>query len=110
MRSVEILIVRDNKIKEIVGPFSDLEDATEKQLRKGVMKLHLLDIRGNKLTKIVQSNAVNFLKETVVLMWNNPFEEDLESIVKLPRHIISEVEDESLIPNPLHMFTARKEI
>ena len=69
-----VLIVRDNKIKQIQGPFSDLEEATEKQLRKGVMNLHLLDIRGNKLTTLVHKDAVNFLKDTVVLMWGNPFE------------------------------------
>ena len=39
MRSLAVLIVRDNKIKQIVGPFADLEEATEKQLRKGVMNL-----------------------------------------------------------------------
>ena len=74
MRSLAVLIVRDNKIKQIQGPFSDLEEATEKQLRKGVMNLHLLDIRGNKLTTLVHKDAVNFLKDTVVLMWGNPFE------------------------------------
>lgn len=45
-------MVRENKIKKIEGPFSDLEDCTEKQLRKGVMKLKLLDIRGNKLVSV----------------------------------------------------------
>lgn len=45
LQSVEVLIVRDNKIKKIEGPFSDLEDATEKQIRKGIMRLRLLDIR-----------------------------------------------------------------
>lgn len=53
LRSLEVLIVRDNKIKQIDGPFSDLEEATEKQLRKGVMRLQLLDIRNNRLTSIV---------------------------------------------------------
>jgi len=37
-------------VKQIEGPFSDLEEATEKQIKKGVMKLQLLDIRDNKLT------------------------------------------------------------
>ena len=50
LHSVEVLVVRDNKIKKIEGPFGDLQEATEKQIRKGVMKLRLLDIRGNRLT------------------------------------------------------------
>ena len=39
LRSLEVLIVRDNKIRVMEGPFSDLEDATEKQIKKGIMKL-----------------------------------------------------------------------
>lgn len=49
LRSLEVLVVRDNKIKQVVGPFKDLEEASEKQLKKGLMKLQLLDIRQNKL-------------------------------------------------------------
>jgi hypothetical protein len=30
LRSLEVLIVRENKIRQIVGPFTDLEEATEK--------------------------------------------------------------------------------
>lgn len=30
LRSLEVLIVRDNKIKQIDGPYTDLEEATEK--------------------------------------------------------------------------------
>lgn len=76
LHSVEVLVVRDNKIKKIEGPYSDLEEATEKQIRKGIMKLRLLDIRANRLTQIIQKDAQNFLEETVVLMWDNPFECD----------------------------------
>ena len=76
LHSVEVLVVRDNKIKKIEGPHSDLEEATEKQIRKGIMKLRLLDIRANRLTQIIQKDAQNFLEETVVLMWDNPFECD----------------------------------
>ena len=74
LRSLEVLIVKDNKIRNMEGPFSDLEDATEKQIKKGIMKLQFLDIRENRLTKIFLKEAVNFLKDTVVLMWDNPFE------------------------------------
>ena len=77
LRSLEVLIVKDNKIKQIKGPFADLADATEKQIKKSIMKLIFLDIRSNKLTSIVQSEAVNFLRETVVLMWSNPFEDEI---------------------------------
>ena len=53
MRSVQVLIVRDNKIASIEGPFSDLEEASEKQIKKGLMKLQVLDIRKNRLTNII---------------------------------------------------------
>ena len=39
LRSLEVLIARDNKISEIEGPFGDLEDASEKQIKKAIMKL-----------------------------------------------------------------------
>ena len=77
LRSLEVFIARDNKVSEIEGPFGDLEDASEKQLKKCLMKLVILDVRNNRLTEIVQAKAVNFLRDTVVLMWSNPFECDL---------------------------------
>ncbi len=79
---MEVLVVRDNKIKKIEGPFGDLEEATEKQIRKGIMRLRLLDIRNNRLSQINQSQAKNFLQETVVLMWGNPFECDTSELLK----------------------------
>ena len=51
------------------------------------MKLILLDIRKNKLIDIVQKQAINFLKETVVLMWDNPFEANLHKEFISPSHI-----------------------
>lgn len=39
LRSLEVLIVRGNKIGKVEGPFSDLEEASEKQIKKGIMKL-----------------------------------------------------------------------
>ena len=58
MRSLKVLIASDNKIEKVEGPYGDLEDASEKQLKKGVMKLQLLDVRKNKLTSIIQKQAV----------------------------------------------------
>jgi hypothetical protein len=54
MRSLKVLVARGNKIKQIEGPYGDLEDASEKQLRKGVMKLQVIDVRGNLLTRLIQ--------------------------------------------------------
>ena len=76
LRSLEFLSVKDNKIRTVEGPFSDLEDASDKQIKKGIMKLQVLDLRGNRLTKVFLSEAVTFLKDTVVLMWDNPFEDE----------------------------------
>ena len=67
--------MRENKIKEVEGPFADLAEASEKQLKKGVMKLQFVDLRQNKLSAINLSKAVAFLRETVVLMWSNPFQD-----------------------------------
>jgi len=39
LRSLEVLIIKDNKIRIVEGPFSDLEAASDKQLKKGIMKL-----------------------------------------------------------------------
>lgn len=43
-------------------------------------------------------------------MSGNPFEQDLERLCKLPRHVIEDVDDELNIPNPLHLFTQRREL
>lgn len=37
------------------------------------MKLRVLDLRENRVASIFQKEAVAFLRETVVLMWDNPF-------------------------------------
>jgi len=42
----------------------------------------MLDIRGNRLSKIFLKEAVTFLKDTVVLMWDNPFEDDHEQALE----------------------------
>jgi len=110
LRSLEVLIVKDNKISNVEGPFADLEEATDKQLKKGIMKLHLLDLRGNHLTKIFLSQAINFLKDTVVLMWGNPFtcgkDIDLEFFDPGSLFRSEQLDDDpSLIQNPMHIFT-----
>jgi len=87
MRSLEILIARENRIDEIEGPFNDLEDASEKQIKKGLMKLQILDVRNNKLTSLIQTKAVNFLKDTIFFMWNNPLQGDLSSELRYPKHL-----------------------
>ena len=69
------------------GPFADLEEATEKQIRKGVMSLQMLDLRDNRITKMIQTQAVNFLKMTVVLLWGNPFEDNLKDEFIRPKHV-----------------------
>ena len=102
LRSLEVLIARDNKIDQVEGPFGDLEDATEKQIKRNLMKLQVLDIRGNKLVSVIQAKAVNFLKDTVVLMWHNPFEEEIDAELRYPKHLFlsQELDDDPLkIPN-----------
>jgi len=111
MRSLKVLIASENRIEKIEGPFGDLDDATEKQ-KKSVMKLQLLDVRHNKLTCLIQQHAVVFLKETVVLMWDNPLDSGaIKAEVLEPRSLFNAQKygyDERVIPNPLHLFTPRK--
>ncbi|CDW91018.1 UNKNOWN [Stylonychia lemnae] len=110
LRSLECLIMRKNRVRNIEGPYGDLEDIDEKNIKKGVIQLKLLDLRENKLTKIFMRNAIRFLKETVVLMWDNPFDNmgDLRKEYYDPaclfRASIELEDDPSLIQNPLHIF------
>ena len=75
------------------------------------MKLSVLDIRGNKLTSLIQSQAVNFLKDTVVIMWGNPLEGEIEAELHYPKHLFlsQELDDDPLkIPNQKHLFTPKR--
>ena len=66
------------------------------------MKLQVLDIRKNRLTNIIQKNAVNFLKDTIVIMWNNPFTDDIKTELLNPKHLFMTQElddDPHQIPN-----------
>ena len=83
LKSLEVLVARNNRLKFVEGPHSDLDDMTEKEA-KNVMSLKLLDLRENKLTHIFQEHAVNFLRETIVLMWDNPFN-DIAEVKQLMR-------------------------
>lgn len=75
------------------------------------MKLQLLDIRSNRLTKIFLKEAVTFLKDAVVLMWDNPFESDageMETEFYDPASLFrsGQLDDDyHLIQNPMHIFT-----
>jgi len=74
LRSLEVLVMRYNNIKKVEGPFNDLDTCNDRQQGRDIMLLKLLDLRDNKLTEIFQSQAANFLEETIVLLWNNPLE------------------------------------
>lgn len=75
LRNLEVLVARKNRLKFVEGPHSDLEEEMTAKEAKAVMSLKLLDLRENKLTHIFQEHAVNFLRETIVLMWDNPFDD-----------------------------------
>ena len=53
----------------------DLDDMDEKAQKKGIMRLQLLDLRENKISKVFQKEAIVFLRETVILLWDNPLED-----------------------------------
>ena len=75
------------------------------------MSLQVLDVRGNKLTSIIQKNAVNFLKDTIVIMWDNPFQENIQAELLHPKHLFMSQEleeDPHLIPNQMHLITQKK--
>ncbi len=58
-----------NKLNKLVFPFDDLKSASQLQLRREIMDLEVLDLRGNQLSNIKQ--AYKFFKSTVVLGWDN---------------------------------------
>lgn len=104
---------RKNRVVTVEGPFGDLEDLDEKQRRKQlVMRLRVLDLRENKLQSIFLIDAASFLRETVVLMWDNPFNIDSSgSFAKEyndPQHLFRASadfdDDYKMIRNPLHIF------
>ena len=75
MRNLQVLLLPKNKISKIEGPFKDLREATELQLKREVMKLKLLDVRENEfrsLNRFLEQSA-KFLKETVILAWDNKY-------------------------------------
>ena len=116
LRSLEVLLCRKNKFRTVEGPHSDLEDLDERTAKKGaVMKLSLLDIRENKIQNIFLKDALTFLRDTVVIMWDNPFEESKQQMAREyydPSYLFraSELEDDyRLIQNPLHIFKASEE-
>ena len=112
LRSLEVLIVADNRIKEVIGPFNDLAEATEKQLKKTTMRLSMLDLRKNKLSSFRLTKAQAFLKETVVLLWDNQLVED-DSERPVPAQDVEfydpsylfRAEDDHKLVNPMHMYT-----
>ena len=57
---------------------------------------------------MIQTKACNFLKDTIVFMWNNPLESDLQAELCYPKHLFltQELDDNpQLIPNQKHLFT-----
>ncbi len=77
------------------------------------MKLRILDLRENRVASIFQKEAVAFLRETVVLMWDNPFN-DPESQALMAREYLDPMhlfrattdfdDDYRLMINPLHLY------
>ena len=62
-----------------------------------VMKLSLLDLRENKIQSFHLQDAAAFLRETVVLLWDNPFNGES------PATFAKEFND------PQHLFRATSE-
>ena len=44
------------------------------------------------------------------MMWSNPFECDTRELLKQAGKVLVGFSDDEVIPNPLHLFTERKEI
>ena len=80
------------------------------------MKLRFLDLRENKLTNIFYPEAVNFLKDTIVLMWDNPIEtkgmmrKEYFDPAHLFRATVEFNDDYRLMQNPLHIFEANDKL
>jgi len=76
------------------------------------MRLRVLDLRENKLNQIFLKDAVNFLRETVVFMWDNPFQSETFAEISKefndPAHLFRATpefdDDYTKIMNPLHIY------
>ncbi len=100
-----MLLFRKNRVVKVVGPEGDLADADEK-MRSKIMSLRILDLRENKLESIYMNEAANFLRETVILMWDNPFQDSQRATVEHcdPAHLFRAELEEEPIRNPLHIY------
>ena len=77
------------------------------------MNLELLDLRDNRLPSFRLRDASNFLEETVVLLWNNPFLDCVHSEQVNPSHIevhsrVTPTPESGSYQNPLHLFMPRR--
>jgi hypothetical protein len=68
-------LLSNNHISQIKGPYKDLKEATELQLKREIMTLSILDLRENDIKSVlaIYDYARHFLRETVVLAWDNRF-------------------------------------
>jgi hypothetical protein len=69
LRRLKVLILSKNQITKLIFPFDDLKTATKVQLRRETMEPAVLDLRHNQITNV--KLASKFLKNTVVLAWDN---------------------------------------
>jgi hypothetical protein len=76
------------------------------------MQLRVLDLRENRLQSIHLSNGAAFLRNTIVLMWDNPFDQDPPGFIAKefmdPAHFFrasTDFDDDPLkILSPLHLY------
>jgi Leucine Rich repeat len=68
LRKLKVLILSKNLITKLVFPFEDFKMASKLQIKREIMDLQILDLRGNQLPGI---KSHKFLSNTVVLAWDN---------------------------------------
>lgn len=84
LRRLKVLILSKNKLTKLVFPFDDLKTASQLQLRREIMDLAVLDLRGNHLTGTIKQ-AHKFFKSTVVLAWDNQISaKAVEAVIQKP--------------------------
>ena len=71
LRRLKVLILSKNDITKLIFPCDDLKTATKTQQKREFMELVLLDLRNNHISNTNQAGTSKFLRNTMVLGWDN---------------------------------------
>jgi hypothetical protein len=71
LRRLKVLILSKNQLTKLVMPEDDLKGATQATKKREYMDLQVLDVRENQLGTHFKQYSSRFLKNTIILGWDN---------------------------------------